>query len=258
MNNKSSLCHLSNYYKLPSFLVAAQAPLSILRRTPSIQADLFEAYLAALSSEQGFLVAREWARAVFEPLARLWYVIMRRDFEDSGGDGERLSSDGMGLVTLRERGGREGIPIKAGINSRAVMEEVIEEIEVLESLIPSAKRVRLNPASLVDPDNSLNQSTDVVRNEVGLLETWRLKDPDKKRQIEFVQGEVSGPPHRPDFSCMCTIWTGVSLSSDEQEMKRITDGSIGEGAVTSTNGIELRGRHSFVGKGNSKKAAKKV
>ncbi|GAA6035663.1 hypothetical protein JCM8097_004958 [Rhodosporidiobolus ruineniae] len=66
--SNTTLSVLSTSLSFPSLLLASQAQLLTFRSNPSIQANIFEAYLAALYEEHGAAALREFVRRLYEPL----------------------------------------------------------------------------------------------------------------------------------------------------------------------------------------------
>lgn len=116
VNNRTSLCHLSVYYGLPDLIRGSKAT-----ETPSIQADVFEAYLAGLVGEQGYSAARLWTRKVFQPLVRHYYAVLKDEYRAI------LAGAHSGSVPARELSGpprSDAAPAAGGLRSEvSILEE---------------------------------------------------------------------------------------------------------------------------------------
>lgn len=69
---------LSDHFGLPQQLRAAQAQKRLLQSNPNIKADVFEAYICALTDERGLDVAQSFLRSVLTPMAKAAYEELRR------------------------------------------------------------------------------------------------------------------------------------------------------------------------------------
>ncbi|KAF7332530.1 Ribonuclease 3 [Mycena kentingensis (nom. inval.)] len=71
------LAQLSVKYALPEGLHVHTTQAMALRNTPSIAADLFEAYIGGVYTEQGFAVVQAWLQALLRPHAAAAYDHIR-------------------------------------------------------------------------------------------------------------------------------------------------------------------------------------
>nr|GAT47679.1 predicted protein [Mycena chlorophos] len=103
----ASFAPISVHYGLPQRLLANPVQAMVLKNTPSVQADIFEAFIGALYLDQGFDIVRPWLSKLFTPLAEYHCAIIRAQHGHSAAS-EPAEASGY-LVLLNQALQSQGI-----------------------------------------------------------------------------------------------------------------------------------------------------
>ncbi|KAJ7068789.1 hypothetical protein C8F01DRAFT_1247277 [Mycena amicta] len=90
------LAPISVKYGLPQHLLADRTQALALRNTVSVQADLFEAFVGGLYTDQGMNIVQPWLHALFRPYARNAYNTIRAQHGQPPLEASPSDSSGFG------------------------------------------------------------------------------------------------------------------------------------------------------------------